>query len=258
MRLLLSTLWILIGGAIAAGLYWSFLITPVSTVMALSASAVLAIVMVAVIGLTANGAIEIWSRGLSIAGIKRALRSIPAIVPAGLIVLLIWWMTSRMESWATQNSGPINAWFIARFGWADMTWLFTAINYLATWFRWVIGALLALSMMAGVLAIGWPAIAQLAWLRRALRPRSIAIATLGFVILIALPWMYLVPWRPQSLPPTSVESAFIAIKLGVVAVLCSAGLALMVREASPVAPAPLAPGTAAPGTIAPSTSAPGT
>jgi len=243
MRMLFATLWILIGLVVVGGIYWSFLITPVSTVVALGMSAVLAIVGLALIGLIANGAIEIWARGFSIAGVKRALRSIPAIVPAGLIVLVMWWITSRLELSVAHNSGPINAWFIARFGWDDMSWLFTAIRSLATWLRWVVGGMMALSLMAGVLAIGWPAVGQVAWLRRALRPRAIAVATVSFVLLVALPWTFVVPWRPESLPPTSVETAFIVVKLGVVAVMFAAALALIVREATPppAAAAPAAP-----------------
>ena len=57
MRLALATLWILAGAALTAGAYWAFLITPESTVWALSASAVLALIALALVGLTAGGAI---------------------------------------------------------------------------------------------------------------------------------------------------------------------------------------------------------
>ena len=224
MRFLLATLWILIGGAITAGIYWAFLITPVSTVPALLASAVLAIVVLALLGLTANGAIEIWSRGASLAGIRRVLRSIPSVVPAALIVALVWWMTTRAELWVAQGSGQINAWFIARFGWNDVSWLFTAVRYVATWFRWVVAGMLALSLMAGFLAIGWRGVTQVAWLRRAFGLRALLGATMWFVALIALPWTYLVPWRPESLPATSMELAFIIAKLSVSAILFASPL----------------------------------
>lgn len=241
MRFVLATLWILIGGAITAGVYWGFLITPVSTVPALLTSGVLAIVVLGLLGLTANGAIEIWSRGASLAGAKRALRSIPSIVPAALIVVLVWWMTSRAELWIAERSGPINAWFIARFGWADVSWLFTSVGYVATWFRWVVAGMLALSLMAGFLAIGWRAGAQAAWLRRALRPRALLGATLWFVALIALPWTYLVPWRPENLPATSMELTFIIAKLTVSAILFAIGAALVTYEASRLPASPTDP-----------------
>ena len=212
MRLLLVASWILTGAALTAAVYWGFLNTPESTVWALMVSAVLALLALAVIGFTAAGAITMWS-GASIGGVKSALRSIPGVVPAALVVLLIWWIAQRGETWIAMRSGQINAWFIARFGWDDMSWLFTAIGIVADWFRWVIAALLALSLMAGFVAIGWRALAQPAWVRRALRPRAVAGATLWFGALIALPWLYLVPWRPQGLPPTSIELAFIIAKL---------------------------------------------
>ena len=234
MRLVLAALWILGGALLTAGAYWSFLVTPESTIWSLMMSAVLAIVALALVGLTANGAILVWWQGASIAGVRRAGQSILGVIPAALIVLIIWWLANRAEVWVATRSGQISAWFIARFGWSDVSWLFTGFGYVADWFRWVIAGLLAVSLMAGFVAIGWRALAQAAWLRRALHPRAVAVATLWFIALIALPWMYLVPWRPQNLPPTSIEFAFIVAKLSVSAVLFAVGAALMVFEASRV------------------------
>ena len=233
MRVLLAAVWILVGSAITAGVYWGFLITPESTIWALIVSALLAIVTLAMIGVTANGALVILSQGVSPAGLRRALAAVPNVIPAALIVLLVWWLTSRAETWVALRSGAINAWFIARFGWDDVSWLFSGVRYVAGWVRWVISALLALSLMGGIAAVGWQAIAQVAWLRRALRPRAVLAATLWFVALIALPWMFLVPWRPQNLPPSTIEFAFIVAKLSVSAVLFACGAALVAYEASP-------------------------
>ena len=239
MRLALATLWILVGSALTAGVYWGFLITPESTIWALMVSGVLALVALALVGLTASGAIAMWWHGASLTALRRAVTSIPGVFPAALIVLVIWGLANRAEVWIAMRSGQINAWFIARFGWDDMSWLFTAIGYAADWFRWVIAALLALSLMAGFVAIGWRTLAQAAWLRRALRPRAIAAATLWFGGLIALPWIYLVPWRPEGLPPTSIEFAFIVAKLSVSAILFAIGAALVVYEASRLPPPPI-------------------
>jgi hypothetical protein len=241
-RLLLATLWILVGAALTAGVYWGFLITPESTIWALMMSGVLAIIALALAGLTAGGAIVMWWHGASLAGLRRAVRSIPGVIPAAVIVWLIWWLARRAEIWVTTRSGEITAWFIARFGWDDMSWLFAAIGYAADWFRFVIAGLLALSLMAGFVAIGWAALSQAAWLRRALRPRTIAAATLWFGALIALPWLYLVPWRPHNLPPTSIEFAFIVAKLSVSAILFAVGAALVAYEASRTPVPPSDPG----------------
>jgi hypothetical protein len=232
MRFLLATLWLLLGAALTTGVYWGFLVTPESTIWTLMLSAVLAVAALAMAGLTANGAIAILTGGASVEGLRRAMRAIPGVIPAGLIVLLVWWMTARAETWVAMRSGQISAWFIARLGWDDVSWLFTTIRYIAQWLRCVIAALLALSLMAGIVAIGWRALPQATWIRRALHPRAIVVATLSIVVLVALPWMYLVPWRPKSLPSSSVEFVFIVAKLSLSAILFAIAAALVAREAS--------------------------
>lgn len=241
MKFALAALWILVVGAITAGVYWTFLITPESTVWTLIASALLAIAALLMAGLTAAGAIALLSSGPSTTAMRRALGAIGAAIPAAMIVLLVWWLTTRAEVWVGLRNGEISAWFIAQFGWADMSWLFTAIRYVAMWFRWVVAAMLALSLIAGVVTIGWRAIGQFAWLGRALRPRALLVATFWFVLLIALPWTYLVPWRPAQLPATSIEFAFIVVKLSASAILAAIGAALMARAAAPPSSAPRKP-----------------
>jgi hypothetical protein len=240
MRIALATLWILTGSAITAGIYWGFLNTPESTVWALAASALLAGVTLALAGFTATGAIAMLTYGASLTAIRRALLAIGCVIPAALIVVMMWWLTTNGETWLAMRNGQISAWFIARFGIADVTWMFKAVHYVAQWLRWVVAALLALSLMAGCVAIGWRALGQAAWLRRALHPRALVLATVWFVLLIAVPWTYLVPWRPKGLPPTSAEFAFIVAKLSLTAILFAIGAALITFEASRVKPAPAA------------------
>jgi len=238
MRLALATLWILVGSAVTAGVYWLFLLTPESTVWTLMASAVLAVAALTMAGLTASGAIAMWWYGPSKAGIRRALQATAGAIPAALIVWVLGWMATRAEAWVTIRNGQISAWFISQFGWADVSWLFTGMHYAAEWLRWVVAAMLAWSLLAGLVAVGWSALGDVAWLRRALRPRALVIATFWFVILIALPWMYLVPWRPKQIPASAMEFVFIVTKLSVSAIVFAVGVALMAREASqsPAAP----------------------
>lgn len=229
MRLALATLWILIGSAITAGIYWLFLITPESTVWALIASAFLVLAALLMAGFTASGAIVMWSDGPSLAGIRRAVRAIPAAIPAALMVWGMGWLATRAQRGISMRSGTINAWFIAQFGWDDVSWLFSTIGYVILWFRWVLPAALAFSLIAGVVSTGWPALGGGAWLRRALRPRTLAVVTFWAVVLIALPWAYLVPWRPKQLPASSIEFAFIVAKLSLSAIVLAIGAALIVR-----------------------------
>jgi hypothetical protein len=238
MRLLLATVSIRAGGALTAATYWGFLNTPESTVPALLLSAVLALLALLLLSMTINAAIAAWSAGWSLPGLRRTLPHVTSIVPAMLVVLLLWWIAGRIDTWVALRTGGINAWFIARFGWDDVSWLFAAVRYFTTWLRWVLGGLLAVSLMAGIAATGWRALAVPAWLLRALRPRTLAVATAWFAILIVLPWVYLVPWRPEWIPPTGAELTFIVSKLSVSAVLIATGVALMIHEAvrMPVAP----------------------
>lgn len=232
MRLALATLWILAGSALTAGIYWGFLNTPESTVWTLMVSALLAMIALAMAGVTATGAITIWSHGASLAGLGRAVRSSSGVIPAALLILLVWWMAERAETWLALRSGQISAIFIARFGIADVSRVFTATHGVANWFRWVMSPLLALSMMAGIAGIGWAALGQAAWLRRALHPRAMVMSTMWFVVLMALPWIYLVPWRPKGIPASSAEFAFIVAKLSLTAILFAIGAALITYEAT--------------------------
>jgi hypothetical protein len=216
MRLALITAWILAGTALTAGVYWAVLNTPESTILAVITSVVLLLAALVLLGVTVNGAIVMWSNGPSRSALRRALWRAPAVVPAVLLV-------SHAETWVALRQGPINAWFIARFGWGDVSWLFTGIRYGAMWIRWVVAALLAVWVMATLLH----------GVKFRLSVTRVALATLWFAVLIALPWAYLVPWRPAWLPPTNVELAFSIVKLSVAAGLLAAGAALVIREASP-------------------------
>jgi len=221
MRLVLVALWILVGGGAAGGVYWAFLNTPESTVWALAASALLLALALALAGVTVNGAILLWTRGPSRQALMHALLRAPVVVPAALIVIAIWWLTTQAEAWVTMRSGPISAWFIARLGWDDVSWLFAGVGYVAVWTRWVLAVMLATWVMA----------AMMHGAKHRLSFKGMGLASVWFVVLIALPWIYLVPWRPAALPATTLEPAFIAAKLAVAAALIATGLALVIREA---------------------------
>ena len=241
MKLALVTAWILIGAAFTAAAYWGFLSTPESSVLALIAQAALMLVAIALLSVTINGAIALWVNGPSAAAVRRSIARVGAVVPALLVFALFWWIAYRLDTWVALRNGAINAWFIARFGWDDVSWLFTAIGLFTTWLRWVFGGLLAVSLMGGLGVIGWRAGVRPQWVRRGIRPRTLIAATLYFVGLIVLPWTYLVPWRPEWVPPTSAEMAFIVTKLSFAAILMAAGIALMIYEATRLPLTPIDP-----------------
>jgi hypothetical protein len=237
-RLAAITGWILLGGAITGALYWGFLNTPESSVLTLVESAILALLTLAYAGITINGALLAWSSGVNRGLFRQALVRVPAFLWALVVALMTSWLAGAAATWVTTNSGPINAWFIARFGWADASPFFTGVAWLTTWVRWVWGPLAALSLLASLLSASWAALASLAWLRAALSPARLALGTIWFAALVAAPWIYAVPWRPRGLPASSVEIAFIGTKLLLCAVVMAIGVALMARTAMPRARTP--------------------
>lgn len=232
MRFVTVTLWILVGAALTGGAYWSFLLTPESTIWMLAVSALLLLTAFFLVGLTVGGAIVGWRDGVSAGLLRSAIAAVPAVIPAALLMALIWWLTESATDRVTISSGPINAWFIATLGWDDVSWLFTAVAWFAAWVKWVVAPMLALSAMGSVIHSGWRALAGFSWLRRALAPVNMAVATLLFAVLVAAPWIYLTPWRPANLPATAIELAFIIAKLSVTTVLMATGAALIIRQAT--------------------------
>jgi hypothetical protein len=233
MRLVTVTLWILVGAALTGGAYWSFLITPESTIGALAASALLIIAAAFLAAITVSGAIVGWRSGLSAGHLRPAISGVPAAIPAALIAFVIWWLVGSATDLVTIYSGQINAWFIASLGWDDVSWLFTGITWIAAWLKWVVAPMLALSLMSGISADGWRTLAGIRWITRALAPLPLGLATMAFGALIVAPWVYLTPWRPEGLPATSIELAFIIAKLTFTAVLMAIGVALIIRQATP-------------------------
>lgn len=232
MRLVAVTLWLLAGAALTGGVYWSFLITPESTIWSLAASALLLIVTAFLFALTLTGAMVGWRHGISASHLRAAVAAVPGIIPAALPAALIWWLVGSATDRITIYSGPINAWLITAVGWDDVSWLFTGISWLAVWLKGVVAPMLALALMAAILYGGWREIARTAWITRAIAPVPLATATLLFAALVAAPWIYLAPWRPGGLPATSVELAFVIGKLAVTALLMATGVALIIRQAT--------------------------
>ena len=230
MKLAAITLWILAGATLTGGAYWTFLITPESTVGSLAVSALLLGIAFFLLAVTVSGAIQGWARGMSPSIFRSAITGVAAIVPAVLVFAAVWWLVGSVTDRVTIYSGQINAWFIARFGWSDVSGLFRAIDWAAIWMKGVAAPMLALSLMGAITLTGWQSLTPAAWLRHAVSPLRLAPATFWFALFVAAPWTYLAPWRPEGLPATSVELVFIIAKLSVTGVLMAIGAALMIRE----------------------------
>lgn len=246
--LIATTIWLLAGAAAAAGVFWAFLSTPESNLFTLALSAILLLVLFAVVAVTINAAVLAWHRGGWFPGTMRpgtvgsAVRGLNAFVIPVLLIALAWAITGLVVAWVERRQGEISAFFIARAGWSDVTWLFTAVEWIAWWIRWVAAPMISLVWLRQALSGRW----RPDWtvVRHGCSPLRLIVATAAFVLLIYLPWVYLVPWRPRWLPPDTVEVLFVSLKLGFCAVLAAVGAALMIRTAAIVPGEPPPPDAA--------------
>ena len=222
--------WLAAGGGLLAALYWLFLITPESNQLTLAASAVLGFGMIAFAAVTLNGAILLSQNATFSVAARRGLIGSHWFVMTAIPVILAWVLTRRGDAWMTTHSGEISAWFIATFGWADVTALFRIELWVSRWLRWVVFPVASISLLSALLSRGFAGLGDFRWLTRAWSWRTLSPATVAFLALLTLPWQ-MTMWRP-SLPPTWVEAAVAGLRLGIAAILIVVGCALIVSIAT--------------------------
>lgn len=222
-RVALIAAWLIAGQVIVGALYWRFLVTPESNSAMLVVSAGLVLAMVLVAGVTIGSAI-LTSASSSI---SRGVWGAPWIVVAVLPALVLWWLVSRADAWIAAHSGEVAAWFIARLGWADVSWLMRSLDYISLWLRVVVAPLLALALFAALLFRGRAALGQFWWIGRALRPSTLVVSTIAFALLIALP-LQAAYWQPPGLPDTWVQPAAAGLRLLAIALVATVGWAIMI------------------------------
>jgi hypothetical protein len=232
--------WLAVGTSMVALLYWAFLQTPESNALTLATSAGLLVALVFATGVFANAAV-LLAAGLPLtAAGRRAAGGVLWFAIAVMPFVLAWWIVGRADAWVALHSGSINAWLIARMGWADAEWLFRAIVWTSRWLLWVVAPLASIALLASLLH-NRRALHGGTWIRRAWHWRTVMIASGVFVLLVALPWQ-LVYWRPD-LPPTWVQPVVAGLRLGTVAVswLLAGALVIVLAVRSLPAPRPAHP-----------------
>jgi hypothetical protein len=231
-RLLGTTLWLVVGHALLGSLYWTLLNVPESNTLALSASALLALLLAIGAGLVETTALIAlkpeepiapgrWRRALA-----RSVRLLPVFVLALLVWLVVSWIAGWIEAWHWAHASEMDAWMIAKFNWTNITGLHRTINYVVVLLRYVVGISLAVSLVAVAAFDGGAAVLRLRWIARALSPLQLATIGVALFGLIWLPWQAAY-WRPRNLPATSVEIAFAGFKLLVLALLAHLGWAVV-------------------------------
>jgi hypothetical protein len=214
-----------IGVALCAGLYWMFLNTPESNTLTLTASALLLIAFAIAAAVAVNAAVLLARGASSRFALAGAARGVFWFVLALAPLAAGWWAVGQMDAWVGRHSGEINAWFIAQFGWADVSGLLEAHMWVSRWLRWAVFPLLSLSLLATLLS-NQDSAPGASFVRRAWHWRTLAIATLVFILLFALPWQ-LTGWRPE-LPPTWIEPTAAALRLGFSLLLALAGASILI------------------------------
>lgn len=241
-RLALVVAWLVGGHAVLAGLYIWLLQVPESSAWMLALSALLALAVAAGLLVAQSGALLLWTGALPVrrAAATGARRSF-ALVPAVVLFGVAWWLGSRLDEWHASNRGPIDASLMARFNWAETGAVHRLVDWAVFALRYVIGGSLTLALAAvGVQHLFSAAGRALA---RALHPRTLALVAGAELLLIVLPLRH-VYWRPDSLPPTGAETAFVIAKLSAITLLVATGWALLLlagTRAASLSGAPAAP-----------------
>ncbi|MBP1636772.1 MAG: hypothetical protein H6Q10_3346 [Acidobacteria bacterium] len=211
-------------------LFWLLLRVPESNVLMLAASAALVLAIAALSGWVESVALLVL--GGEPFGTRTLLRGLRGILPfvAALVLFgVIWWATGLAGAWWTGHRGEIDAWLIARFGWAETGWVHAAVRWVLVLARAVLGLSIALALFAAFVvppAAAGPGRSRLRrWASAGFSPLGLLVL-LGLLVVFAwLPWQAAY-WRPSWLPPTSAEVVFVAAKLGLLYLLATVGWAL--------------------------------
>jgi hypothetical protein len=229
-RLLSITAWLAFGHALLLGLFWSLLQVPESNTAMLVVSVVVAAAIVAAAGWVEAVALGLWVAGTSWRESLRRARIAP--VPAVVALTsfgVIWLLTAHLRAAWFGHTGEIDAWLMQRLGWTRTAGLHSVAGWVIGFIRFVVGGLIALTILAWALAGGMRALARPGrWLGAAPAPRPLVVGGLLFHGLVWLPWRAAF-WRPAWLAPNWQEAAFAAVKLGLLYAIANLGWATILR-----------------------------
>ncbi|MGC4083428.1 MAG: hypothetical protein QM736_15290 [Vicinamibacterales bacterium] len=203
MRLALT----LVGAAVTAGAYWALLNVPESNALALTLSALLAVLVVALAGMTTAVVLShAEDQGIG-ATLRQAPRRLPMFLVGAMVFCVLWWITTSIESQWTLHRGEIDALFLRYAGTAKTSAVHTTVSWLLWLVRWGLGLAIVVAATAGR-----PTLAL------SLRPLAITVLALAVGWALALG----VYWRPRTMSGGVTELAFVALKLGSLTIVAAA------------------------------------
>jgi hypothetical protein len=232
-RLAVAVVWLLLGETVAGAVFWTLLGVPESSGWTLGFSLLLSLLILAAVLWTIGGVFALWRRPEApvVMALRGALRYAFYVALGALLFFVVWWATARAIAWHQSYGGQIDAWIIARSGRSETKLLHDGIEWFIWTLRWGIGLTLALSLVADLVASGWPAFGQARWVGRAFHPKRWMSVALLVGLTQLLPWHY-VSWRPHRMS-LGMEPWFVGVKLTAMAILSALGAVMAVGLVAP-------------------------
>jgi hypothetical protein len=220
---------LLAGHAVAGALFWSLVNVPESNVAMLALSVLVMGALLLALSWTERTAVLAWDPDVTLGrAARRGLVGLFSFVAAVLVFWFFWWLTARTDTWHTAHAGEIDAWWMAKIGSARTGWIHAGVTVLLWLIRYLIGVSLAVAALSAGTIRGGRALFSFAWVRRGLSLRQLGPMGLAIVVLILLP-LQAARWRPASIPPNSLELAFVIVRLAAIYLLINIGWALVLR-----------------------------
>jgi len=219
--------WLIGGHAAAGALYVALINVPDSNALMLGLSALLALLLLYTLATVEATAVAWLVPGATLrAALGRGVRAMPVVLAALALAGACQILADGLEAYARARAGEIDAWLIAAWDVMPTAWVHRTIAAAAFVLRWVVGVSLAVAALSAGIAGGPGRLLSTAWLRAGLSGQQLGLTAAALVLFVALPWR-IAGWRPVWVPPTWIEVAFVALKLGALVVVGHVGWLLV-------------------------------
>ncbi|MBA2354867.1 MAG: hypothetical protein H0V80_09390 [Acidobacteria bacterium] len=213
---LTTTLWLAGIDALSLLAAAAFLYTPESNLLMLLLS--VALVVVAAVAAMLSSSSAAWGlvHGRSPwHALRPSLRMLPLLLVALVVIGLLCGGAGWFEQWWLRRAGEVDAALIAAGDVTRTRWLHASVRWCVALVQWVLVPAWLASSLTWAAAYGGREMVSLKWLTAGLDWRLLLVTLAGVIVLVWLPWGA-VYWRPRTLPASTIEVAFTAIKLGII------------------------------------------